>query len=178
MRSLPIVAILALVCGPAIANSVSNVGHYDHTVGAQVGYGTPSQDNPFAIAMTLMREQQYGKAIPYLTQAHEALPHEAPILNFLAYAHQMNGDSDLALMFYKRALDENPNLMLAHQYLGQFYLDQHDLASAQAQMAELVRLCPTSCDMRDQLAQSISAYQTANGAPAQQSQPVKTSGSN
>ncbi|HEY1961326.1 MAG TPA: hypothetical protein VGG69_02820, partial [Rhizomicrobium sp.] len=50
--------------------------------------------------------------------------------------------------------------------LGELYLKMNQLANANAQLAELTRLCPDSCEEKDVLTKAISDYRLAAVAPS------------
>lgn len=117
----------------------------------------------YSTALRLINDQKYADAIPHLVRALADKPDNADILNYLGYTERMVGNYQISLDAYQRALHEDPDHKGAHEYLGELYLDLHDINSANAQLAELVRLCPDSCIERDTLTKAIAAYQ-ANGA--------------
>jgi tetratricopeptide (TPR) repeat protein len=146
------------------------------TPGAEEGCGTVHSADSIGMGKRAIITGKYSDAIPYLTRAHDDNPHDPTLLTLLAYANEMLGNSDLALMYYKRALDENPNFGITNFYLGRFYLKAHDLNSATAQLNQLASLCSTTnqnypamqqywCSLRNQLSELVSAYDTANHAP-------------
>jgi tetratricopeptide (TPR) repeat protein len=129
------------------------------------GFGGGMQIDDYSQALRLIHHEKYADAIPHLESALASRPHSADILNYLGFTHRMVGDYQISLAYYQKALQEDPDHKGAHEYLGELYLDMHDLVSAQGQLAELVRLCPSDCDERDLLTKSIASYQAAN-APA------------
>jgi tetratricopeptide (TPR) repeat protein len=79
----------------------------------------------------------------------------------------MVGDYDMSLGYYNRALAIDPNHKGVHEYLGELYLQMHNLPSAQAELTTLASLCPSGCDERDMLTKAIAAYvPPAGAAPA------------
>jgi predicted Zn-dependent protease len=88
-------------------------------------------------------------------------------MNYLGLAHRMLGNYPLALKWIQLALAQDPDHRKSHENLGELYLAMNDPASAQAQLAELVRLCPDSCDERDMLTRAIADSQALRpSAPA------------
>jgi tetratricopeptide (TPR) repeat protein len=169
MRKGFVVALLASAVAAAPAASqqmgIRGAAVYHNGVVANAGYGD-QQENDYANGRRLLHFGKYAEAIPFLKNAHMEQPHNADILAYLGYAYHMTGDNDLAADYYQVALQENPDHRLAHEYLGELYLDKHDSASAQIQLGELVRLCPSSCDERDALTKAIATYQaSASAAP-------------
>ena len=141
------------------------------------GYGGGSMGGPrmmhnasfdeYSTALRLIHDEKYADAIPHLVSALQDKPHNADILNYLGYTERMVGNYQISLDAYQRALHEDPDHKGAHEYLGELYLDMRDLPSANAQLAELVRLCPDSCIERDTLTKAIAAYQASGTLPNQ-----------
>jgi Tetratricopeptide repeat len=171
MRRSFIIAILMLAAGAlpvqVMAQMGGGPGGWGRPMGGSGGSGSgmPGFED-YGMALRLIHNEQYADAIPYLNSAHAGRPHNADILNYLGFAHRMLGDYPAALDFYQRALQEDPDHKLAHENLGELYLNMHDVASANGQLAELTRLCPSGCDDRDTLTKSIATYVAANPAPA------------
>jgi tetratricopeptide (TPR) repeat protein len=136
----------------------------------------------YSTAKRLIRHQQYADAIPHLEIALQKHPHDADILNYLGYTHRMVGmtDADTArdsefktsLDYYQRALAIDPNHKGVHEYLGELFLQMHDMPSAQKEQATLASLCPSGCDERDTLDKAIAAYAPAPAAAAAPTTPA------
>ena len=157
---------IALLVGMA-ATDVFAMGGSGGYGGGMGGMGSSQmQLDDYSMALRLIHHEKYGDAIPYLERALERRPHDADVLNYLGYTERMINNYQLSLSYYQKALTEDPDHKGAHEYLGELYLNMHDLTSAQGQLAELVRLCPDSCDERDALTKAIADYQAANPAPA------------
>jgi tetratricopeptide (TPR) repeat protein len=173
MRSTFVVVLLAVtaVAGPASAQmgtgGVTNTGVFR----SPTSDGSQAQSDNYATGRRLIHFGKYADAIPYLNSAHEERPHNADVLVYLGYAHHMTGDNELALDLYRAALQENPDHLLAHEYMGELYLSLNYLPSAQEQLARLNQLCPSGCDERDALNKAIASYQP----PAPASPPTKSS---
>jgi tetratricopeptide (TPR) repeat protein len=158
MRNLILVFVgsTALICMtvPGLSQDNSNNG---------TGYMGPigpksATFNDYAVALRLLKHEQYAEAIPHLESALAGRRHSADILNYLGFTHRMIGDYQASLDYTKRALIEDPDHKGAHENLGELYLQMHDLASAQKELATLASLCPSGCDERDTLTRAISAY--------------------
>ena len=122
------------------------------------GMGTGATFDDYAIAIRLIKHEQYADAIPHLLTALAARPNDADILNYLGFTKRKVGDFPASLDYYKRAMAIDPNHKGAHEYLGELYLQMNDLDSAKTELATLVTLCPDDCDERDTLAAAISGY--------------------
>ena len=166
MRKEFVVVVLAISAAalPASAQmAVRGAAVYHNGVVANAGYGD-QQENDYANGRRLIHFGKYAEAIPYLKNAHMEQPNNADILTLLGYALHMTGDNDLALDYYQVALQEDPEQRLAHQYLGELYLDRKFVSSAQEQLAQLAQLCPSGCDERDALTKAIATYQASASA--------------
>jgi lipoprotein NlpI len=64
----------------------------------------------------------------------------------------------MSLDYYQRALAIDPNHKGVHEYLGELYLQMHDMASAQKEQTTLASLCPSGCDERETLDKAVAAY--------------------
>ena len=145
--------------------------------GGGLSAGTASFDD-YAVAVRLIKHQQYAEAIPHLNLALADKPHSADILNYLGLTHRMTGDYAGSLEYYKRALAIDPNHKGVHEYLGELYLQMNDLASAQNELTTLASLCPSGCDEKDVLTKAIAAYTPpAGGTPAVATTPAGSSAS-
>ena len=168
------IAILTLAVATTWSIAAFAMGGYGGGMGSMQ---MTIRHDEYGQALQLIRHEEYAEAIPHLDHALADHPHNADILNYLGFTHRMVGEYQLSLEFYQKALAEDPDHKGAHEYLGELYLNMHDLTNANLQMAELVRLCPDSCDERDALTKAIAEYQTANppatsGTPAAPAAPA------
>lgn len=80
------------------------------------------------------------------------------VYNLLGYSLRESGDLKLALTYYQKALDFNPDHKGALEYSGELYVKIGDLAKARANEAHLAKLCPQGCeelaDLRGAIAQA------------------------
>jgi tetratricopeptide (TPR) repeat protein len=140
------------------------------------GYASPGGNSSgfddYAMAIRMIHREQYANAVPYLNRALASRPNNADILNYLGFTHRMLGDYPGSLDYYQKALARDPDHKGAHEYLGELYLNMHQVGAARAQLTELTRLCPTGCDERDALTKSIASYETASSAPAAATTPA------
>lgn len=174
-RSLVAFALLSTLSIPAFAmgggGGFSSGGNYSN-------FGNIGSPDEYATGKRLIRHERYADAIPHLNAALQKKPHNADIANYLGLAHRkvgetMTGDEqaqefDASLRFYRYALQIDPEHKGVHEYLGELYLDMHDPASANQELAKLASLCPGGCDEHDTLAQAIAKAAPATpAAPAQ-----------
>jgi len=169
-------AALFALCTAALAMGGGGGGGYG---GGSLGAPAATFDD-YSTARRLIRHQQYAEAIPHLESALAKRPQDADILNYLGYTHRMvgmtatdagrDGEFKMSLDYYQRALAIDPSHRGVHEYLGELYLQMHDMASAQKEQATLASLCPSGCDERETLDKAIAAYAppaATSAAPAQ-----------
>ena len=66
------------------------------------------------------------------------------------------------LTYYVKALELQPDHKGAHEYLGELYVQTGDAAKAKEQLTILTRLCPASCEKREDLEKAIDAKSASN----------------
>ena len=142
--------------------SMGGGGGGGYSSGGSVGTTAPTDD--YQTAVRLIKHEKYAEAIPHLNLALADRPKDADVLNYLGFTHRMVGDYDMSLGYYNRALTIDPNHKGVHEYLGELYLQMHNLNSAQAELTTLASLCPSGCDERDMLTKAIAAYVPPAGA--------------
>jgi predicted Zn-dependent protease len=59
------------------------------------------------------------------------------VLTYLGFVARKSGDVPAGMAFYARALDLNPDNILARSYMGQALVEQGDIASAARQLDEI-----------------------------------------
>ena len=154
----------ALFLGLAAPASVLAMGGGGGGGGYTGGGGNAPGFDDYTMAIRFIHREQYANAVPYLDRALAQKPNNADILNYLGFTHRMLGDYPGSLDYYQKALARNPDHKGAHEYLGELYLNMHQIGSARGQLAELTRLCPTGCDELDTLMKSIASYEAASSA--------------
>jgi tetratricopeptide (TPR) repeat protein len=160
---------LGLMPGYALAGM--GYGGYGGSPGSS-NMGSSMQLDDYFLGMRAMHAGKYAEAIPHLERAYMTRQHNAELLCQLGIANVMLGNYQLAYGWLQKALTEDPDHKAAHETLGVVYLVGNDPAHAQAQLAELVRLCPESCDERERLAKVIADYLAAHPAPAPMAPPA------
>src|SRR5436305_11721161 len=139
------------------------VGGYSGGYGG--GMRSSAGFDDYATAVRLIKHEKYDEAVPYLNRALKERPNSADVLNYLGYTHRQLGDYPGSLYFYQRALARDPDHKGVHEYLGELYLKMNRLGDAQAQLAELTRLCSDGCEEKDVLTKAIADYRLAAAAP-------------
>jgi len=59
------------------------------------------------------------------------------VLTYWGFTHRKLGNLDQAKMFYDRAIETNPDNLLARSYMGQGYVTEGDYVAARAQLLEI-----------------------------------------
>lgn len=119
----------------------------------------PSRSAGYAKALKAVEQQDYNRAVSLLTQEVAGNKRNADAFNMLGYSHRKMGKLDLAVKFYLKALAIDPKHRGAHEYIGETYLEQHDLEKAKAHLAKLDDLCWLGCEQYDDLKEAVNRYQ-------------------
>ena len=128
-----------------------------------MGQVKPEQDSSagerFAKGYWLAKTGDYAKALETL-KAHPN-QNDPGVLTMIGYATRHMGQVDEALGYYTKALAQNPNLTNTRQYLGEAYLQKHDVLQAKVQLAEIARICGnTACEDYQALGKEIAAFES------------------
>jgi len=134
--------------------------------GQALAMGSDTTSNPtvkdaYEQAVDLIDDEEYAKAIPLLEKSIREKGEYADGLNQLGYANRKLGNWALSMEYYLKALKMEPDHLGANEYLGELYLDQKDLASAEGQLAKLKAACG-DCDEYEELEESIADYKKEN----------------
>ena len=87
---------------------------------------------------------RYGEAITVLSRL--AGGGDPRVLNYLGFAHRMEGRVIVGLGYYREALRIDPKHRGAHEYIGEAYLLAGDLAGAEKHLAALRNICLLPCE--------------------------------
>ena len=117
---------------------------------------------PLAAAQAHIKAAQWGAAIDELKRVNAT--GSADWNNLMGYAlrKQAKPDLDAAQKHYDMALKLNPRHQGALEYAGELALMKRDLATAEAHLASLSKLCSTPCEPLDDLKTAVAAYKAAN----------------
>ena len=142
----------ALVTGPAAA--------VDMTPMAEPEAAAPI--DKLAAARRHIQAQRWPDALAELKRANDN--GNADWNNLMGYAQrkQAKPDLDAAQKHYDAALRINPQHQGALEYAGELALMKKDLATAEAHLATLSRLCKSPCEPLDDLKKAVAAYKAAN----------------
>jgi tetratricopeptide (TPR) repeat protein len=117
----------------------------------------------YSEARALADEGKFANALAMLAQIKKQ---EQPrVLNLVGYNTRKLGDVDKGLDYYHRALELDPNYLLAREYLGEGYLQKGDLAKAKEQLSEIGARCSGGdCTEYGKLERAIVSYVTEGGS--------------
>jgi tetratricopeptide (TPR) repeat protein len=77
------------------------------------------------------------------------------VLNYIGYSHRKAGRFEEAFGYYHKALEIDPNFVLAREYLGEGYVAAGRIDLAKAQLNEIASRCGTTCEEYQELAEHI-----------------------
>ena len=106
----------------------------------------------------LAKNGQYETALGYLTLAQKK---DERVLTYIGYATRKLGHVDAALPLYRKALEVNPDYVVARAYLGEAFLTKDAPDMARAELQEIAARCGTACPAYVDLDGHISDYEAA-----------------
>ena len=77
------------------------------------------------------------------------------VLNYIGYSNRKSGHLDEAFGYYNKALQIDPNFVLAREYLGEGYVAAGRVDLAKLQLTEIANRCGTACEEYQELAEHI-----------------------
>lgn len=92
-------------------------------------------DKLYSAAREFAYAGQYDNALRALRAAYDQ--EDPRILNYMGYNTRKLGNMALGMHYYKRALDKDPNYILARSYMGQALIEQGDVEGARVQLVEI-----------------------------------------
>ena len=109
-----------------------------------------SADADYAAGLAALKTGDYPRALAHFLDALKRFPDAANLHNELGYTFRKLDRLEKAFEHYKRALAIDPRHRGAHEYIGEAYLMQGDVASAERHLEALRSICTLPCDeMRD-----------------------------
>jgi Flp pilus assembly protein TadD len=117
--------------------------------------------DPLAAARTAIKAQRWPAAIDELKKLNST--DSADWHNLMGYSLRKQAQPDLAgaQRHYDEALRINPAHQGALEYSGELALMKGDLATAEARLASLSKLCNSPCEPLDDLKKSITKYKAS-----------------
>ncbi len=116
-------------------------------------------------AKTLIDAERYAEGIAALEALNK--PEDPRVLNWLGYSNRKLGNTDVAIQFYTQALTIAPDFTPAHEYLGEAYIQGHDMPKAKSQLATIEQLCGNqTCKEYRDLKRALDKAARTRGASA------------
>lgn len=131
---------------------------------AAAGTSSGARQNKDVVkAAALVDQGKFLEAIPLLKKVVTSEPKNADAYSYLGYSHRKLGATDLALGYYRKALDLKPKHLGANEYLGELYLELGDLKGAEERLEILDWACLFGCEEYTDLKRAIEAYKAKTG---------------
>lgn len=108
---------------------------YDKKLEKCVVLKSATDDALYENAMGLAYRGEYQTAIDLLKVVKNQ--EDPRVLNYMGFSHRKLGMNDKAMDYYARALDINPDYILARSYMGQGLVSDGDLVGAKVQLTEI-----------------------------------------
>ena len=109
----------------------------------------------YAVGYWLAKTGEHAAALDVLRSA--SLQSDPRIQTMIGFSLRKLGMVDEAIAYYAAALSADSSLTNARQYLGEAYLQKGERAKARDQLAQIGRLCGTSCEDYRLLSAAIAA---------------------
>jgi tetratricopeptide (TPR) repeat protein len=106
--------------------------------------GVLSDDELYLQGRLLAKQGQYDWALTVLAAVQDQS--NPDVLNYMGYSNRKAGRLDIAIGYYKKALDQNPNFVLAREYLGEGFVAAGKLDLAKVQLDEIANRAGTSSE--------------------------------
>ena len=155
MHKITILLITLAINGMALAPLYADGG------GGGGGGNRNSRLEPF---QQLIDDEDYRGAISELEKALVEAPEDADLLNLLAYSYRKSMRFDVALDYYRKALQIDPKHRGANEYLGELYLQMDRLDLALKRLEVLDKDCFFGCEEFDELEEAIETYRSQNSS--------------
>jgi tetratricopeptide (TPR) repeat protein len=151
LRAAAILSLLTLFALPALAAGGGGGGDADE-------YKPANYRN----AVKAIKAKDYQGGIDLLMKYVAEYPKDADGYNYLGYAHRKLHELDVALKYYKQALDLDPDHRGAHEYMGEAYLELNQPDEAKKHLAALDKLCFLPCEEYSDLKKALADYESKN----------------
>lgn len=115
--------------------------------------GAADDDSLTDYAYALAQDGRFEEALTTLDLLEQ--PDTAEALNYRGYATRKLGRIEEGVGYYLQSVALDPEYALVREYLGEAYVTQGKLDLAQEQLAEIEKLCGTTCEPYGDLAEAI-----------------------
>ncbi|MCP4765474.1 MAG: tetratricopeptide repeat protein [Gammaproteobacteria bacterium] len=124
--------------------------------------GSTNRSSRLGPIQQLIDDEDYQGAIAALEEALAESSDDADLLNLLAYSHRKSMHFEIALDYYRKALQIDPEHRGANEYLGELYLQMNRPDLALERLEVLDADCFFGCDEYDELKEAIEDYRVQN----------------
>jgi tetratricopeptide (TPR) repeat protein len=107
-------------------------------------------DAAYFAASALINEGRYQDALYSLHDAALALGPHADVLTYQGFANRKLHNYEVAIGFYSAALKLNPDHRGANEYLGEYFVETHQMGKAKAQLVKLEKICKFGCEQAEE----------------------------
>jgi Flp pilus assembly protein TadD len=120
-------------------------------------------DSDYEQGKKAIEAKQWNDAVRLLERVESRQQSNPDVANLLGFAERNRGNMDAAFAHYEKALRLDPGHRGAHEYVGEAYLMVGNVPKAEEHLAQLARLCNSSCEEFSDLQKSIQGYKSSHG---------------
>lgn len=130
--------------------------------GSALAMGDDGKESPYEKYELLIEEEKYQEAIDKLNEALAENDDDPELLNLIAYSHRQLKHYEIALNYYLKALEIEPDHRGANEYLGELYLALGQLDKALERRDVIDDDCWFRCKELKALESAIEEYRKNN----------------
>lgn len=148
--------ILVLMCTSLLTFPMSTLGNEGGmTEGSALD---PLAQSDYDTAFGLMKTGRFLQAIEAFRKVIARDPNHAMAYTNMAYSYRRMGQHERAIRLYRRALDLQPDLAEAHEYMGEALLTVGKVSEAKSHLAILEEL---DANLADELRSKIARHDSS-----------------
>lgn len=117
--------------------------------------GVFTDDELYEQGSALAKDGEYEWALQVLALVQNQS--DPKVLNYIGYSHRKAGRIETGVSYYRKALQIDPNFVLAREYLGEGYVAAGRVDLAQLELAEIGKRCGVTCTEYTELAKVIAS---------------------
>lgn len=152
----PTVSPLQLKCAKGeVVKTIHKKGQKDTKKCVKAVSGILPDNELYLQGRLLAKQGQYDWALTVLAAVQDQ--NNPDVLNYMGYSNRKAGRLDIAITYYQKALDINPNFVLAREYLGEGFVAAGKLDLAKAQLFEIGKRAGEQSEEYVDLAKAIGA---------------------
>jgi Flp pilus assembly protein TadD len=115
--------------------------------------GILPDDDLYEQGRALAKDGNYDWALKVLASVGNQ--NDPRVLNYTGYSHRKAGRLEIGISYYRKALEIDPDFVLAREYLGEGYVAAGRIDLAKAELAEIEKRCGPSCEEHRELSEAI-----------------------